>query len=343
MTSTNKISFLPSFFNPEQVEQVYRVPYQQRAIAAQAWAQKHSIKPAFTDQKKVGLLLIDVQNTFCLPDFELFVGGKSGMGAIEDNIRLCQFIYRNLGLITEIIPTMDSHTAMQIFHPIFWVNNAGQHPEPTTMISLKEVQQGTWKVNSAIAQGITNGDTHQLEKHALYYVQKLSDDGKYPLTIWPYHSMLGGIGHALVSAVEEAIFFHSIARKSPTSFELKGDNPLTENYSVLSPEVLDTTGGQTIAQKNTSLIQKLIDFDAVFIAGQAKSHCVAWTVENLLREINSINPDLAQKIYLLEDCMSPVVIPEIVDFTAQADEAFEKFAAAGMNLVKSTDAIGAIH
>ena len=41
--------------------------------------------------------------------------------------------------------------------------------------------------------------------------------------------------------------------------------------------------------------------------------------------------------------MSPVVIPGIVDFTAQADDAFEKFAAAGMNLVKSTDAIRAIH
>ena len=91
------------------------------------------------------------------------------------------------------------------------------------------------------------------------------------------------------------------------------------------------------------MIQKLIEFDAVIVAGQAKSHCVAWTVENLLIEINSINSDLAQKIYLLEDCMSPVVIPGIVDFTAQADDAFEKFAAAGMNLVKSTDAIRAIH
>jgi hypothetical protein len=36
MASTNKISFLPSFFNPEQVEKVYRVLYQQRAIAAEA-------------------------------------------------------------------------------------------------------------------------------------------------------------------------------------------------------------------------------------------------------------------------------------------------------------------
>ena len=69
--------------------------------------------------------------------------------------------------------------------------------------------------------------------------------------------MLGGIGHALVSAVEEAIFFHSIARKSPTRFELKGANPLTENYSVLSPEVLDTADRRAIAQKKHWLNSKV--------------------------------------------------------------------------------------
>ena len=327
---------IPSFFTAEQVKQVYRVPYQSRAIAAETWARQQRIEPASGDRQKVGLLLIDVQNTFCIPEFELFVGGKSGIGAVEDNLRLCQFIYHNLGSITEIIPTMDSHTAMQIFHPIFWLNDAGQHPEPATTISLAEVHQGVWSVNSALAHSLTEGDRDRLERHALHYVKKLSDDGKYPLTIWPYHSMLGGIGHALVSAVEEAIFFHSIARKSPTRFELKGANPLTENYSVLSPEVLDTADHQAIAQKNTGLIQKLLDFDRLLIAGQAKSHCVAWTVDNLLSEINSIDSTLARKIYLLEDCMSPVVIPGVVDFEEQANTTFQKFADAGMNLVKST-------
>lgn len=327
---------LPDFFSSDRLSEVYRVPYQKRAAEAEAWAKKHGIEPAARDKKRVGLLLIDVQNTFCLPDFELFVTGKSGKGAVEDNIRLCEFIYRYLGSITEIIPTMDSHTAMQIFHPIFWLNDAGEHPEPATMISLAEVERGVWKVNGDLAHNLT-GDIDRLEQHALHYVQKLSNDGKYPLTIWPYHSMLGGIGHALVSAVEEAVFFHSIARKSPTNFELKGDNPLTENYSVLSPEVLDTADGSAIAQKNAGLIQKLLDLDTLIIAGQAKSHCVAWTIDNLLTEINSLDPNLAQKVYLLEDCMSPVVIPDIVDFSDRADEVFAKFKAAGMNLVKSTE------
>jgi nicotinamidase-related amidase len=326
---------IPSFYHPAQVAEVYRVPYQQRAIEAASWREEQQITPASRDQQRVGLLLIDVQNTFCLPEFELFVGGVSGQGAVEDNQRLCQFIYRHLGSITEIIPTMDSHTAMQIFHPIFWVNQAQQHPTPGTMITLAEVERGVWQINPELPSGF-GPNLQELEQYALHYVGKLSAEGKYPLTIWPYHSMVGGIGHALVSAVEEAIFFHSIVRHSPTNFELKGDNPLTENYSVLSPEVLAAANGQAIAQKNSTLIQKLLDFDYLIIAGQAKSHCVAWTIENLLTEIQALDPGLAQKIYLLEDCTSSVVIPGVVDFTKQGNLAFQRFAEAGMNLVKST-------
>jgi len=60
----------------------------------------------------------------------------------------------------------------------------------------------------------------------------------------------------------------------------------------------------------------------VIIAGQAKSHCVAWTIEDLLNEINGSDAALAQKIYLLEDCTSPVVIPGVIDYTEDADSAF---------------------
>lgn len=34
---------------------------------------------------------------------------------------------------------------------------------------------------------------------------------------------------------------------------------------------------------------------------------------------------LASKIYLLEDCTSPVVIPEVLDYTDDADAAFRRF------------------
>jgi nicotinamidase-related amidase len=331
---------IPAHYDRTTVGRVWRVPYQQRAAEAEQWAKQHQIQPASADDLRICLLAIDVQNTFCIPDFELFVGGRSGTGAVEDNDRLCEFLYRNLGLITEIAPTLDTHTAMQIFHPIFWVNDAGEHPTPAaTMITLDNVQNGDWRVNPAIAHSLKHGDYETLQNHALHYTKQLTQDGKYPLTVWPYHSMLGGIGHALVPAFEEAVFFHCIARSSQTNFEIKGNNPLTENYSALSPEVLSSVDGQLIAEKNSPLIQKLFNFDAVIIAGQAKSHCVAWTIDDLLTEIKAKDPSLAQKVYLLEDCTSPVVVPGVIDFTEQADSAFQRFAAAGMHLVKSTDPI----
>jgi nicotinamidase-related amidase len=78
----------------------------------------------------------------------------------------------------------------------------------------------------------------------------------------------------------------------------------------------------------------------VIIAGQAKSHCVAWTVDDLLAEIRLSNEPLAEKMYILEDCCSPVVIPEVIDYTEEADAAFQRFADAGMHIVRSTDPIG---
>lgn len=330
---------IPPHFNRAKVGQVWRVPYQQLAQDAQTWAKTHQIQPAIAEGPKICLLAIDIQNTFCIPDFELFVGGRSGNGAVEDNQRLCEFIYQNLHRITSIIPTMDTHTTQQIFHPIFWVDSNGDNPPPLTQISLSDVENGVWKVNPTVAQSLGDRNSEPIQEYALHYVKQLEIEGKYPLIIWPYHSLLGGIGHALVSAVEEAIFFHNLARHAATGFELKGNHPLTENYSALCPEVLLDQAGKAIAQPNRSLIQKLLEFDVLMIAGQAKSHCVAWTIDDLLRDIQQRDPKLAQKVYLLEDCTSPVVVPNVVDFTEAADAAFARFSEAGMHLVQSTEAI----
>ena len=94
-----------------------------------------------------------------------------------------------------------------------------------------------------------------------------------------------------------------------------------------------------LRQKARNLSQTLEEYDAVLIAGQAKSHCVAWTIEDLLGEILMHNEKLVHKVYLLEDCTSPVVVPGIIDFTENADEAFKKFSRAGMKVVLSTEPI----
>ena len=327
---------IPKFFRPDRVSAVWRVPYQERSVDAEEWAKRHNIQPAATDTFRVCLLPVDVQNTFCIPGFELYVGGRSGTGAVDDSRRLCEFIYRNLDVITEICPTLDTHQAMQIFHNIFLVNEKGEHPAPFTLVSEEDIQQGAWKFNSEVGRAL-GIDKNYGQEYLLHYAKQLQAGDKYALTIWPYHAMLGGIGHALVSSVEEAIFFHSVARLSQPDVQEKGSNPLTENYSVLNPEVLEDGKGKTIAKKNSTFLKKLMEFDAVIIAGQAKSHCVAWTIDDLLKEIRAIDAKLTEKIFLLEDCTSPVVIPGVIDYTDDADAAFKRFADAGMRIVRSTE------
>lgn len=328
---------LPDFYIPEKVSTIYRVDYAALAALAPAHRQTNRIQPSSADRQKTWLMLIDVQNTFCIPGFELYVGGRTGSGAVDDNRRLAEFIYRNLGSLTHISATMDTHFARQVFHPLFFVDADGNHPAPYTDIHTAHLESGKWRFNPALAPQLGVSPAYGQEM-MLHYTRSLEARGKYALTIWPYHAMLGGIGHALVPAIEEAIFFHALARLDQPDFELKGDRPFTENYSVVGPEVLNGPQGETLGVRNPKFVEQLQACDRLFIAGQAKSHCVAWTVSDLLADIQAVDASLAGKVYLLDDCSSPVVVPGVVDHTGAAEAAFARFAEAGMKIVKSTDA-----
>jgi nicotinamidase-related amidase len=329
---------LPPEYRSDAAGEVWRVPYQQIAESADAWSARHRISPAAGDRVKVCLVLVDVQNTFCIPGFELYVGGRSGMAAVDDNRRLCAFLYRNLANISKIVATLDTHRAMQIFHSIFLVDSEGRHPDPYTQVTAEEIADGRWRFNPAVGEALQVGvDAGQ--RHLVHYTDLLRKSGKYTLTVWPYHAMLGGIGHALVSAVEQAIFFHTVARCSQPDLDLKGSHPLTEHYSVLGPEVATDADGVALGGRSDKLLHLLEEFDAMVFAGQAKSHCVAWSIADLLDQVEARNPALARKIVLLEDCTSPVVVPGVIDFTEMADAAFARFRQAGAHVVRSTEAM----
>jgi len=327
---------LPAHYAPDKVGHLWRVPYERRASDAEKWARQYAICPAADDEFRIALVAVDVQNTFCLPDFELYVAGRSGSGAINDNRRLCEFIYRNLGSITQIFPTLDTHQAAQIFHALFFVNEAGEHPGPMTTITVADVTAGVWRFNQALASSM-GIDPAYAQEYLLHYTRTLAAKGSYDLTVWPYHAMLGSLGHALVPAFEEAMFFHGVARHSQPDFQVKGDEPLTEHYSAFGPEVQFDQVGRQVGAINEALLAKLATFDAVIIAGEAKSHCVAWTVQHYLDALQRTAPDRIDRVFLLEDCTSPVVITGVVDYTDAADAAFARFAAAGMHVVRSTD------
>jgi nicotinamidase-related amidase len=345
MGNFNKLS-TPAFYDASDASKWnYRPDHAALFDAATLAAEKHAIKPSAADDRNIRLLLIDVQKDFSLPEGSLFVAGRGGSGAIEDNTRIAEFIYRNLPVLTNVTTTMDTHFAYQIFSPSFWIDKDGEPAKPFTVISADEVKAGDYLPNPAMAKWLCQGNYTWLRKQAEYYCSELERAGKYQLYLWPPHCILGSEGHVLAGVIHEARMFHSFARCVQSSVEVKGGNPLTENYSVLRPEVLTRHDGKPLAQRNALFLKNLMRSDAVVIAGQASSHCVKSTIDDLLDEIVSVDRNLAKKVFILTDCMSAVTVPDgnggfAADFTADAEAAIARFEAAGMNIVKSTDDIG---
>jgi nicotinamidase-related amidase len=334
---------LPGLFDPRRAaDHGYRPDAAAIAASAADWRAQHRLRASAADETRVHLLLIDVQKDFCFPEGSLYVAGRTGTGAIDDSRRIASFIYRNLGAITDITTTMDTHFAYQIFSPAFWIAKDGAPLTAHRVITADEIGSGEVRPNPAVARWLCNGNYPWLVKQVQYYCKELEKAGKYQLYLWPPHCLLGSDGHALAGVVHEARLFHAFARVAQSSVEVKGGNPLTENYSVLRPEVLTRFDGAPLAQRNTGFIKTLLAADAVVIAGQAASHCVKSSIDDLLEEILATDRVLARKVHVMTDCMSSVTVPDgrggfVADFTPQAEAALQRFADAGMRLIKSTD------
>ncbi len=281
-------------------------------------------RPSSRDRERVAVFGIDVQIGFCHPEGSLFVPG-----AVEDTARALEFFYPRLDRVTTLVFSLDTHRVHQIFHPAHWVDAKGEHPAPFTPITASDVKSGRF---------VPVRD----HEAALEYVERLEKTNKYVLTIWPYHTLLGGVSHALVPSVMELALFHSVLRDAPTLFEVKGQEPRTENYSVLSPEVTELRG-ERVGAFNEALFRTLMSHDRVYVFGQAKSHCVLSTLRDMQEHIERTDRSLARKVYVLADCMSPVQAPPVqplpaeLDFPAVAARGLEDLGRRGMNIVTTRE------
>ena len=167
------------------------------------------------------------------------------------------------------------------------------------------------------------------------YVERLQEQAKKELMIWPYHTMIGTPGHNLTPTLYEAVVYHATARQADPTFIVKGSLPQTEFYSLLEPEVKvpDDPRGQL----NRNFLDELLGYDLIYVAGQAKSHCVLETVTSIMRTLGD-DPQALGKLRLLEDCTSSVQHPEI-DFETIANRTYAGFREHGLRLVWSTDPI----
>ena len=119
--------------------------------------------------------------------------------------------------------------------------------------------------------------------------------------VWPIHCEIGSWGHNVHADVRAAYnrwedAGQHIVRKVP-----KGTNPWTEHYSALMAEVPDPDDPRT--QLNRGLLDALDRAELLLIAGEAGSHCVKATVEDLAQHLPG---GKLSRVVLLTDCMSPV-------------------------------------
>jgi nicotinamidase/pyrazinamidase len=301
----------PEFYAPARVGTLF---YPDVALIATD-AAAAGLRPADEDKQDVHLMMIDMQVDFCHEQGSLYVPG-----AAADVRRTIEFIYRNAARITRITCSLDSHLPMQIFSPVWWAGRDGGHPAPFTIITMADVETGGWR------------PLFEPEWSAAY-VARLEQRHKKQLCIWPYHVQTGSVGHALDPELWSAVLWHSLARRTQPHWLVKGSVPLTEHYSILGPEV--PAPGAPGGEMNQAFLEILARADAILIAGEAESHCVLETVEDLVEEFGD-QPAMLRKVYFLRDCTSPVVHPEI-DFHAIALERFTEFARLGINFIASTD------
>jgi len=251
---------------------------------------------------KTGLLIIDPQLDFCHP-----YGKLSVSGAHQDMCRLSDWILRQSDTIDSIAVTLDSHQPNDVSHSKFWTNKEGKFPEPFTQITYNDVISGKWipKFNPEVI---------------IIYLKLLEKQGEYPHLIWPEHCITGSAGAAIYDILMVAIIKWSYHKGAWYKTFTKGEMPLTEHFGALRPQIfiedINKEGNFNILElkKNTKIndnksyltgqevIEWITTYDKIYIAGEAKSHCVASTI----KQVMEIIPEQISKLVILEDCMSDV-------------------------------------
>ena len=257
--------------------------------------------------KRIELLVIDPQVDFCDPDR----GALYVPGAEHDMRRLAAMIRRLKGKLDDIHVTLDSHHFIHIAHPIFWKDSRGQHPPVFTKISRTDVEEGVW---TPTVPG--------MYRRALDYVRKLAQNGRYELTIWPPHCLIGSPGHTVFPALFAALTEWE-ERFAFVDYVTKGSNILTEHYSAVQADVPDPADAST--QINTRLIQTLERADLVAIAGEARTHCLASTVRDIANNFG--DDSFVSKLVLLTDAAS-----DIPGFETHAQDFVNEMTGRGMQL-----------
>lgn len=267
--------------------------------------------------KRIDLLVIDPQVDFCNPQ-----KGKLYVQDAEKDIeKLSKFVESFGSKIKKIHVTLDCHHLIDVSHPLMWRNSEGKNPDPFTIFGSKEIKDGVWIPIFPF-----------LRQRFIDYCEALEKSGRYPLCIWPPHCLIGSEGNQVMPILFDILLKWEESRIDNVDYVSKGSNVYTEHYSAVKAEVPDPDDPST--QLNTRLIKTLMEADTILIAGEAGSHCVKSTVEDIADGFG--DDSYIQKMTLLEDAVSPVISP-VVDFPAIQKQFISDMQKRGMKIAKTTD------
>ena len=221
-----------------------------------------------SDRKKVCVLLIDPQVDFCEPYGSLFVPG-----AVEDCVQISKFIENKKKDIDSIVVTLDTHQRYHIAHPRFWVDEDGENrPKPFTEITFEDVKNGKWRAF-----------TPEHQKIAEDYLGKPDENGVVieHLTIWPEHCLIGSVGHTVQPGVMGALKKWEEYDNRSVLYVLKGTNAFSEHFSAIRAEQIRDDDPKT--DVNQSLLDHLNEYETILVMGEARSHCVKATIEDIIQ------------------------------------------------------------
>lgn len=257
--------------------------------------------------EKVLVVGIDYQQDF-MPKGSLGV-----KGAKEDINRFTKFIYDNMGSITKIMVSLDTHSPHQIFFPIWWINEKGGHVEPYTTITLDDINSGKYRP-------FVNCD------ESYNYVKWLKEARKKELIIWPYHCLKGTPGNTLENQLANMLYFYSVVKRSIVEFLVKGEDLETEQYGIYKSEYSEVFETAVL-----DYLYQIKTYDKIIIAGEAKDYCVLESLIQIIDFYKNSSSDVLKKIYILEDCMSSVD-PSNKEVDNKYKEFSDKY---GINIVNS--------
>lgn len=303
----------PKLFDAQDA---FKGPYAPRIAEFTAAGQRAGLTSAHSDAEKIAVILVDYQHDFVDPTGTLYVPGSQ-----EDIARFLTWFYINAHRITSIYASLDTHLPFQIFYGSWWKNpKTGEHPQPFTVITADDVSNMRWV---PVIQ----------PNWSVRYVHQLQQKAKKDLMIWPYHTMEGTLGHMLAAPISEAIAWHSAARNTQPTYVEKGRTIRTEYYGIFGAEIPDPEDPES--GLNVTLLDAVMKHDKVYVAGEAKSHCVLETERQLVGRFANA-PEMLKRLHFLKDCTSSVQHPAI-DFDALANTELAAMERQGVQMVLSTD------